>query len=131
MFTFTGNLRVIWTCLKKDIRSALTERVFTIVSIFLPVNFLILMSLFVLALSINVAIYLFFLAGGIGVLAFEPQWLQAIAAYIPLTYGDHALQMAFFYNSTDQLGLDFLVLAISPFSSLTLARLAMRRNIAS
>jgi len=49
MFTFIGNLRVIWTCLKKDIRSALTERVFTIVSVFLPVNFLILMSLFVLA----------------------------------------------------------------------------------
>lgn len=43
------NLRIIWACLKKDLRSALTERVFTIVCIFLPVNFLILMSLFVLA----------------------------------------------------------------------------------
>src|SRR5579859_6763074 len=41
--------RVIWACMKKDIRSALTERVFTIVSFFLPMNFLILMSLFVLA----------------------------------------------------------------------------------
>jgi ABC-type multidrug transport system permease subunit len=43
------HLRVVWACMKKDIRSALTERVFTIVSVFLPVNFLILMSLFVLA----------------------------------------------------------------------------------
>ena len=43
------HLRVIWACMKKDIRSALTERVFTIISVFLPVNFLILMSLFVLA----------------------------------------------------------------------------------
>lgn len=43
------NVRVIWACMKKDIRSALTERVFTIISVFLPVNFLILMSLFVLA----------------------------------------------------------------------------------
>jgi ABC-2 type transport system permease protein len=41
-------LRVIWACTKKDIKSALTERVFTIVSIFLPLNFLILFSLFVL-----------------------------------------------------------------------------------
>lgn len=85
----------------------------------------------VIALSINVAIYLFFLAGGIGVLAFEPEWLQAIAAYIPLTYGDHALQMAIFYNSTDQLGMDILVLSISAFVSLSLGVLAMRRSIAS
>ena len=35
----------------------------------------------VIAVSINVAIYLFFLAGGIGVLAFEPTWLQNIAAF--------------------------------------------------
>ncbi len=43
------NLRVIWACAKKDIRSALTERAFTAMSIFIPVNILILLSLFVLA----------------------------------------------------------------------------------
>ena len=42
-------LRVIWACMKKDIKSALTERVFTILSIFVPVNILILLSLFVLS----------------------------------------------------------------------------------
>src|SRR5438874_12758341 len=42
-------LRVIWACMKKDIKSALTERVFTIIGIFVPVNVLILMSLFVLS----------------------------------------------------------------------------------
>lgn len=41
-------LRVIWACMKKDIKTALTERVFTIISVFVPVNVLILMSLFVL-----------------------------------------------------------------------------------
>ncbi|HET8913983.1 MAG TPA: ABC transporter permease [Ktedonobacteraceae bacterium] len=45
----TYNLRVIWACARKDIRTALTERVFTIIGIFLPLNFLILLSLFVLA----------------------------------------------------------------------------------
>src|SRR5579859_7938978 len=40
--------RVIVACMKKDIKSALTERVFTIISIFLPLNMLILLSLFVL-----------------------------------------------------------------------------------
>ncbi len=42
------DLRVIWACTKKDIKSALIERTFTFLSLFLPVNFLILMSLFVL-----------------------------------------------------------------------------------
>ena len=42
-------LRVIWACMKKDIKTALTERVFTIISVFVPVNVLILMSLFVLS----------------------------------------------------------------------------------
>jgi ABC-2 type transport system permease protein len=41
-------LRVIWACTKKDIKSALTERVFIVVTIFLPLNFLVLFSLFVL-----------------------------------------------------------------------------------
>jgi ABC-type multidrug transport system permease subunit len=35
--------------MKKDVKSALTERVFTIISVFVPVNVLILLSLFVLA----------------------------------------------------------------------------------
>jgi ABC-2 type transport system permease protein len=42
-------LRVILACMEKDVKSALTERVFTIISVFVPVNILILLSLFVLA----------------------------------------------------------------------------------
>jgi ABC-2 type transport system permease protein len=45
----TYNLRVIWACMKKDIKSALTERIATVIGVILPVNFLILMSLFVLS----------------------------------------------------------------------------------
>jgi ABC-2 type transport system permease protein len=41
-------LRVIWACMKKDIKSALTERVFTIIGILVPLNVLILLSLFVI-----------------------------------------------------------------------------------
>jgi len=52
----------------------------------------------VAATSINVALYLFFLAGGLGVLAFEPGWLQNIAAFVPLTYGRHALEMSIYYS---------------------------------
>lgn len=42
------NLAVVWACAVKDIQSALTERVFTIVSLLLPLNFLLLFLLFVL-----------------------------------------------------------------------------------
>lgn len=83
----------------------------------------------VIAISINVAIYLFFLAGGIGVLAFEPDWLQNIAAFIPLTYGRHALEQAIFYSSADRFGLDIAVLALSALVTLFLGTLAMRRSI--
>jgi len=82
-------------------------------------------------ISILVAFYLFFLAGGIGVLAFEPIWLQNIAAFSPLTYGVHALQMAVFYSSSDQFGRDVLVLSLSTLVALGLGVLGMQRRIAS
>lgn len=84
----------------------------------------------VIATSVLTAVYLFFLAGGISVLAFEPTWLQNIAAFVPLTYGNHALQMAIFYSSSDQLGRDVAVLAGSALVTISLGVFAMRRGIA-
>ena len=49
MQRLTYPLRVIWACAKKDVRSALAERLFTIIGLFVPLNVLVLMSLFVLA----------------------------------------------------------------------------------
>lgn len=40
------DLRVIWACMSKEIKTALTEPTSTIVAVFIPVNILILMSLF-------------------------------------------------------------------------------------
>jgi len=82
----------------------------------------------VIGLSIMLAFYLFFLSGGISVLAFEPAWLQSIAAFVPLTYGNHALQMAVFYNSADLLGRDVLVLALFSLLTLFLGSQAIRRQ---
>ncbi len=84
----------------------------------------------VIAISVNVSLYLFFLAGGIGVLAFEPGWLQSIAAFVPLTYGRHALEQAIFYSASDQLGLDITVLVGFSLAALVLGTLSMRRGIA-
>jgi ABC-type multidrug transport system permease subunit len=49
MDTFSSSLRVIWACLKKDLKSALTEPLYTLVSIILPLNVLLLMSLLVIS----------------------------------------------------------------------------------
>src|SRR5215469_14857571 len=49
MAHFTYDLRVIWACMNKDIQSALTQRIAVILGVLLPVNFLILMSLFALS----------------------------------------------------------------------------------
>jgi ABC-type multidrug transport system permease subunit len=82
-----------------------------------------------IAVSIILAFYLYFLSGGVGVLAFEPDWLQSIAAFIPLTYGSHALQMAVFYSSADLLGRDVIVLAVSGLAALALGAAAVRRQL--
>ncbi len=85
----------------------------------------------VIGISINSALYLYFLAGGIGVLAFEPAWLQNIAAFDPLTYGRHALEMAIFYSSSDMFALDMGILTISALAAMCIGVLSMRRGIAS
>ncbi len=69
---------------------------------------------------------------GLAVLAFEPGWLQNIAAFVPLTCGRHSLEQAIFYSSSDQFGFDMAVLAISALVTMSLGILAaMRRSIAS
>src|SRR5258708_11427054 len=49
MDTLGSSLRVIWACLKKDLKSARSEPLFTLVSIILPLNVLFLMSLLVVS----------------------------------------------------------------------------------
>ena len=49
MHTLSTSLRVVWACLKKDLKSALSEPLYTLVSIILPLNVLVLMSLLVIS----------------------------------------------------------------------------------
>ncbi|HEV2579250.1 MAG TPA: ABC transporter permease [Ktedonobacteraceae bacterium] len=49
MRTLDSSLRVIWACLKKDLKSARAEPLYTLVSIILPLNVLLLMSLLVIS----------------------------------------------------------------------------------
>jgi ABC-type multidrug transport system permease subunit len=84
----------------------------------------------VIALGFDLVFFLFFLAGGIGVLAFSPAWLQNIAAFVPLSYGRHALEMSLFYNSSDMLGRDIAILGGCAIVAIAVGVLAMRKEIA-
>jgi ABC-2 type transport system permease protein len=75
------------------------------------------------------AVELFALAGGLGVIFFEPPWLQRIAVFDPLTYAIHALQQAVFYDSTTGVARDLTVLAASALATAALGVQAMRREL--
>lgn len=75
------------------------------------------------------AVEAFALAGGLGVIFFEPLWLQKIAVYDPLTYAIHGLQQAVFYASTSGFGRDIAVLGISAAVATAAGSLALRREL--
>lgn len=85
----------------------------------------------VAAIGVNLAVYLFFMAGGISVDAFLPAWVQSIAHLTPTYYGVHALQMAIFFQSLDGYWRDLCVLLATAAASLVLGTIALRRGISA
>lgn len=83
----------------------------------------------VTSIGIPLSIDLFFLSGGITVVAFLPVWLHTIAHFVPTFYGTHALQMAIFYSSTEGLALDLSVLAATAIVAVTLGMSSLRRSM--
>lgn len=80
-------------------------------------------------LSTTGSVWLFFLAGGLGIIQFEPVFLRQVAAFDPLTYGTHMLQMSIFYNSFDRLGQDVLVLLGASVALFVVSLVAMRPGL--
>jgi ABC-2 type transport system permease protein len=76
------------------------------------------------------SVELFALSGGLGVIFFEPPWLQTVARFDPLTYAVHALQQAVFYSSTTGWMEDAAVLALSAVAAAVGGTLAMRQRLA-
>jgi ABC-2 type transport system permease protein len=76
------------------------------------------------------AVELFALSGGLGVIWFEPAWLQEVALWDPLTYMIHSLQQAVFYQSTTGWQRDAAVLAAAAAAAGLAGTLAMQRGLA-
>jgi ABC-2 type transport system permease protein len=79
--------------------------------------------------AILLSLQLFALAGGLGVIFFEPVWLQDIARLDPLTYAIHAMQQGVFYRSSSGAVLDAAVLAGAALLTGVAGTLAMRRGL--
>jgi ABC-type multidrug transport system permease subunit len=76
------------------------------------------------------AVELFALSGGLGVIWFEPAWLQEVALWDPLTYMIHSLQQAVFYQTTSGWPKDAAMLAAAAAAAGLAGTLAMRRGLA-
>lgn len=83
-----------------------------------------------IAVSINVSFYLFFLGGGIVALAYLPGRLRAVARFIPVTYAVDALRGALLYGGSPRMGQDLLVLALAAIAALLVGVPVLRRGLA-
>lgn len=80
-------------------------------------------------LSTTGSVWLFFLAGGLGIIQFEPVFLRQIAAFDPLYYGTNLLQMAIFYSSFDRFMQDVSVMVITSLALFGVCLAAMRPGV--
>jgi ABC-2 type transport system permease protein len=82
--------------------------------------------------GVVVAVYLFFLSGGLGggVTGFLPGWVEAVARLIPSFYAVHTLEMSVFYRSTDLVARDMAIVAATVVAAVVAGGLALRRTVA-
>ncbi len=84
----------------------------------------------VIAVSINLSFYLFFLGGGIVAPAYLPAWLRGVARVIPVTYAVDALRGALLYGAAPAAGRDLAVLGAFAAAALAVGVPALRRGLA-
>ncbi len=82
----------------------------------------------VTSLSVMVALYLFFLAGGVAVPAFLPGWLHAAGAFDPLHYAIDALEHTVLDSSLADYGSDLVIVIAFALAAAALSTLVLRQR---
>ena len=77
--------------------------------------------------GLNVACYLFFLGGGFTTVAFLPDWIQTVSAFVPTSYAINGLRQALFYPTLIGFERDLSVLTGCAVVSVVLASLMLTR----
>jgi ABC-2 type transport system permease protein len=81
-----------------------------------------------IAMSASVtATYLFFLGGGFTTIAFLPEWLQTLSAFVPTRYAIDGMRQALFYKTLDGIPCDLMILCTSALVACVLGSLSVRR----
>jgi ABC-2 type transport system permease protein len=85
----------------------------------------------VTSLSVMVALYLFFAAGGVSVFGFLPHALQQISAFDPLYYAIRALTQVVLVSSMQGYVLDVVVMLAFALAAAALSTAVLRRRVAA
>jgi ABC-2 type transport system permease protein len=116
-----SSLRVIWACLKKDLKSARSEPLYTLVSIILPLNVLVLMSLLVISGGLAPTAVVMQDAGPLA-----QQFYAAMSQAHSFVVLQHAVHD--FSLNTSGIGINALILAAYALGGLILAVIVVRRS---
>lgn len=82
----------------------------------------------VIAMASSVtATYMYFLGGGFTTIAFLPEWVQQISAFIPFRYAIDGMRQALFYSTLDGVTFDIAVLCSTAIISVCLGGYFVRK----
>lgn len=75
-----------------------------------------------------VSTYLFLLGGGFTTIAFVPQWVRNLSAFVPTRYAIDGMRQALFYNNLDGVVLDLVILSSTAILTIALGSFAVRKS---
>ncbi|OGK14991.1 hypothetical protein A2774_01080 [Candidatus Roizmanbacteria bacterium RIFCSPHIGHO2_01_FULL_39_12c] len=75
-----------------------------------------------------VSTYLFLLGGGFTTIAFVPQWVRNLSAFVPTRYAIDGMRQALFYNNLDGVVLDLIILSSTAILTIALGSFAVRKS---
>ena len=71
---------------------------------------------------------MFFLGGGFTTIAFLPEWLRTVSAFIPIRYAIDGLRQALFYTTLDGVPLDLAVLCATALIAVVIGSYCVRSS---
>ena len=75
-----------------------------------------------------VATYLFFLGGGFTTIAFLPDWLRNVGAFVPIRYAIEGMRQCLFYPDLAGVATDLAVLCVTAMLAVGVGALTVRRS---
>lgn len=75
-----------------------------------------------------VATYMFFLGGGFTTIAFLPEWLQTISAFVPMRYAIDGMRRSLFYSTLDGIPKDLMILSLTAIFAIIIGSFTLKKS---